>query len=180
MFTQEDLLLLQEKGISEQQIATQLSHFKKGFPFLKIIGAASTQNGILSVSEADKEEYLKIWQEYLNTDKQVTKFVPSSGAASRMFKDLYSFLDAAYDAPTTDFEKKFFDNITHFAFYDTLSETCRKIFGKSAKELMNEGNYKAVIEGLLSEEGLNYGNMPKGLLLFHHYKEGNKPLWASI
>ena len=174
MFTQEDLLLLQEKGISEQQIATQISHFKEGFPFLKIIGAASTQNGILSVSEADKEEYLKIWQEYLNTDKQVTKFVPSSGAASRMFKDLYSFLDAAYDAPTTDFEKKFFDNITHFAFYDTLSETCRKIFGKSAKELMNEGNYKAVIEGLLSEEGLNYGNMPKGLLLFHHYKEGNR------
>ncbi len=174
MFTTEDLKLLREKGISEQQITTQLSHFNDGFPYLKIVSAASIDNGILSVSDTDKQEYLDAWHEYLRGDKRVTKFVPASGAASRMFKDLFSFLEASYDTPTSEFEKQFFDNITKFAFYDTLSETCKKMFAKSSNELINEGKYKMVVEALLSEEGLNYGNLPKGLLLFHYYKEGNR------
>lgn len=174
MYTKEDLLLLKEKGISEQQIDTQLNYFKTGFPFLKIVSAASIDNGILSVSNADKETYLDTWQQYLKGDKKVTKFVPASGEASRMFKDLFEFLNASYDIPTTNFEKVFFDNITKFAFYETLSETCKKMYGESSKELIAEGKYKTVIEALLSEEGLNYSDMPKGLLLFHHYKEGNR------
>lgn len=174
MFTKEDLLQLQEKGISEQQIETQLNHFKTGFPFLQIVDAASINKGILSLSQEEESRYLNAWQNYLKEDKKVTKFVPASGAASRMFKDLFEFADAEYTTPSTDFEKRFFDNLSKFAFYDALNETCKKIFDKSIKELADEGEYKKIIEALLSEDGLNYGNLPKGLLLFHHYKEGNR------
>ena len=100
------------------------------------------------------------------------KFVPASGAASRMFKDMFAFVDADYDKPTTDFEKKYFDNIEKFAFYGELDAVCQKNNGKGIKALMAEGNYKAVAANMLKAEGLNYGQLPKGLLLFHNYPEG--------
>lgn len=174
MFTEKDLSQLQEKGISQQQVDTQLNYFKTGFPFLKIINAASIKKGILKLSDKDEEKYLHAWQEYLEGDKKVTKFVPASGAASRMFKDLYAFADADYNVPTTDFEKTFFDNLNKFAFYDALNYACKEHTGKTADELISDGQYKPVVQMLLFPEGLNYGNLPKGLLLFHVYKEGNR------
>lgn len=174
MFTKEDLLQLQEKNISQQQIDTQLNYFTTGFPFLQIVDAASIQRGILKLSESEEEKYLNAWETYLRGDKTVTKFVPASGAATRMFKDLYSFLNTTYDAPETDFEKTFFDHIEEFAFYDALSIACKEKLGKTAEELIREGKYKSVVKILLFSEGLNYGNLPKGLLLFHAYKEGNR------
>lgn len=174
MFTREDLSLLQEKEISQEQINAQLNYFKTGFPFLKILGAASVEKGILRVSDKQEKEYLTAWQNFLKTDKTVTKFVPASGAASRMFKDLFAFMDADYSAPKTEFEKTFFDNIALFAFYDSLDDTCLLLYGKNIGQLIKEGNYKSVVKGLLSPEGLDYGNLPKGLLLFHTYDEGNR------
>lgn len=89
-----------------------------------------------------------------------------------MFKDMFAFLDADYDVPTTDFEKHYFDNLENFAFYGALDEQCRKNEGKSIKELTAEGNYKAVVANMLEAKGLNYGQLPKGLLLFHKYENG--------
>jgi hypothetical protein len=89
-----------------------------------------------------------------------------------MFKDMFAFVDADYDKPTTDFEKKYFDNIEKFAFYGELDAVCQKNNGKGIKALMAEGNYKAVAANMLKAEGLNYGQLPKGLLLFHNYPEG--------
>ena len=95
-------------------------------------------------------------------------------AASRMFKDMFAFVDADYDVPTTDFEKKYFDNIEKFAFYKELDAACQKNEGKGIKELMAAGQYKAVAANMLKAEGLNYGQLPKGLLLFHNYSEGSR------
>lgn len=174
MFTKEDLMQLQERNISPQQIETQLNYFKEGFPFLKIIDAASIHNGILKISSEEEKKYLDAWKDYLNDDKKVTKFVPASGAATRMFKDLYSFLNTTYDSPESDFEKTFFSQIKNFAFYDALDIACKENLGKTVDELIDEGKYKDIIKLLLLPEGLNYGNLPKGLLLFHVYKEGNR------
>ena len=69
-------------------------------------------------------------------------------------------------------EKKYFDNIEKFAFYDELDAACQKNQGKGIKALIAEGNYKAVAANMLKAEGLNYGQLPKGLLLFHNYAEG--------
>lgn len=173
MLTQEDKDLLAKKGISEQQIAEQLACFEKGFPYLKLYAAASVENrGIMLAGEDVQKTYLAAWDAYKEGDKKIVKFVPASGAASRMFKNMFEFLGADYDVPTTDFEKKFFANIKNFAFYDDLNSACVKNNNKGIDELISEGNYKAVVSNLLESAGLNYGSLPKGLLKFHKYEDG--------
>ncbi len=172
MLTQQDLKQLAQKGISEQQIETQLGQFKTGFPFLKLEAAAAIGHGIVAPNSDEGRKYVDAWQKYKAAGKRVVKFVPASGAASRMFKDMFAFVDADYDKPTTDFEKKYFDNIEKFAFYGELDAACQKNNGKGIKALIQEGNFKAVAANMLKAEGLNYGQLPKGLLLFHNYPEG--------
>ncbi len=89
-----------------------------------------------------------------------------------MFKDLFAFLNGNNEAPVSDFEKEFFSNIHHFAFYEALSAKCQQLEGKTINALIAEGRYKAVVATLLNKEGLNYGQLPKGLLLFHSYDDG--------
>ena len=173
MLTQEDKALLAKKGISEEQIAAQLACFEKGFPFLKLEAAASIGNGIVATTDSERDAYIKAWEAYKNEGGHVvTKFVPASGAASRMFKNLFEFLGADYDEPTTDFEKKFFSQIEHFAFYADLNEACRKNAGKDIAGLLAGKDYKTVVANLLEAAGLNYGALPKGLLKFHKYEDG--------
>ena len=169
---EKDLKQIAQRGISEAQIETQLKQFETGFPFLKLEAAAAIGNGIIAPNEDERKTYVKAWEQYKAEGKRVVKFVPASGAASRMFKNMFAFVDADYDVPTTDFEKKYFDEIEHFAFFDALNDVCLKNEGKGIKALMAEGNYKAVAANMLHKEGLNYGQLPKGMLLFHKYAEG--------
>ena len=170
MISKADQALLSKKGISAEQVAEQLKTFKTGFPFLKIEAAATIGKGVLAPTQQEIDEYLKVWDNYCAEGNAILKFVPASGAASRMFKDLFAFLSAEYDVPTTDFEKNFFANIEKFAFYGDLDETCRKNKGLSVKELVESGQYKDVVFNLLDFTGMNYGSLPKGLLKFHTYE----------
>lgn len=172
MLSQEDLKQISLRGITEEQVEHQLDEIKQGFPFLKIEAAASIGKGIMSPTENEINKYLSTWDTYLNGCHKIVKFVPASGAASRMFKNLYSFLDADYDKPTTEFEKEFFENIKKFAFKKELCNACKTNDGKCVTCLMDNGEYKKIVENLLEEKGLNYGHLPKGLLLFHSYEEG--------
>ena len=174
MLTEKDLKQIAQRGISEEQINTQLKQFKTGFPFLKLEAAAAVGNGIVAPNEQERQTYVKAWEQYKAEGHRVVKFVPASGAASRMFKNMFAFVDADYNVPTTDFEKKYFDEIERFAFYDALNEVCLKNEKKSIKELIATGNYKAVASNMLKKEGLNYGQLPKGMLLFHKYPEGSR------
>lgn len=174
MITSQDKEFLARKGITEQQIADQLLCFEKGFPYLKLFAAASVEKGILAPDAAEQKNYLDVWEAYTRSDKTIVKFVPASGAASRMFKDLFEFLGADYDAPQTSFEKTFFDKLEKFAFYDDLNATCLKTTGKEIQALLAAGNYKAVVATLLEATGLNYGALPKGLLKFHQYEAGSR------
>lgn len=169
MISKADQALLSKKGISAEQVAEQLKTFKTGFPFLKIEAAATIGKGVLAPTQQEIDGYLKVWDNYCAEGNTILKFVPASGAASRMFKDLFAFLSAEYDVPTTDFEKNFFANIEKFAFYGDLDETCRKNKGLSVKELVEGGQYKDVVFNLLDFTGMNYGSLPKGLLKFHTY-----------
>lgn len=171
MISKADQALLAKKGISEEQLAEQLKTFKTGFPYLKLDAAATPERGVLCPSDEEVEAYIGKWAEFCSGKKTVLKFVPASGAASRMFKDLFSFLSAEYDAPTTDFEKKFFENIEKFAFYGDLDAMCIKNHSASIKELVEAGKYKEVVFNLLDFTGMNYGALPKGLLKFHTYSE---------
>ena len=172
MLSQQDLKQIAQKGITQEQIENQLNEFKTGFPFLKLEAAAGIGRGIIAPDAAERKQYEDIWNAYKAEGKRVVKFVPASGAASRMFKNMFAFVDADYDVPTTDFEKKYFDSIEKFAFYDALDAACQKNEGKGIKALIADGNYKAVAANMLKAEGLNYGQLPKGLLLFHKDPEG--------
>src|SRR5574344_168727 len=174
MLLKEDVKQIAQKGISEEQIETQLKQFKTGFPVLKLEAAASIGHGILSMGDADRKQYIDIWNNYKAAGHKIVKFVPASGAASRMFKNMFAFLGADYDVPTTDFEKQYFDNIERFAFYSALNEVCKKNEGKDIKTLMAAGEYKKVVANMLEEKGLNYGQLPKGLLLFHRYGDTSR------
>lgn len=171
-YTQEDRVLLAHKGMTEQQINAQLECFKKGFRFLELAGAASVEKGILKLEEEEEKEILHIWDQYLLKGKTILKFVPASGAASRMFKDLFEFLDASYDTPQTPFEKTFFAGIHDFAFYGELNNCCIANVLKDIPTLIEAKQHKLIVRFLLSSEGLNYGSLPKGLLKFHNYPSG--------
>ena len=168
---QQDLNQIAARGISEQQIEHQLEQIKNGFPFLKLEGAAAIGKGIMAPTAQEVEDYEKAWNDYKAEGHKIVKFVPASGAASRMFKNMFAFLDAPYDVPTTDFEKQFFENIKKFAFRKALCDKCHVNNEKGIMCLIKKGDYKAVVANLLKPEGLNYGQLPKGLLQFHEYED---------
>lgn len=172
MLTQEDKDFLASKGITEERLNAQLENFKTGFPYLRLAGAASAEKGITVPTAEEREGYLREWDEYLQGSGRVLKFVPASGAASRMFKDLFEFLDGEDSQPRSPFMQKFFDNIGRFAFYKELDAALIDREGKSVSQLMEEGNHKTVVDYLLSSKGLSYGKLPKGLLKFHSYQRG--------
>ena len=160
------------RGINEQQVENQLKQFEQGFPFLKLEAAASIGKGIIAPNDDERNQYIEKWNSYKANGHKVVKFVPASGAASRMFKDMFAFLNAPYNVPTTPFEKEFFENIKKFAFREALCDKCHTNNDKSIMQLIKDGNYKAVVANMLNTEGLNYGQLPKGLLLFHNYDDG--------
>ena len=172
MLSETDRKQIADRGISEEQVINQLHQIKEGFPFLKLEAAASVEKGIMALGEDAISHFVQAWTDYKAQGRKVGKFVPASGAASRMFKNMFSFLNADYSEPTTDFEKEYFAHIRDFAFREALCEQCKKNEGKCIKELMAEGNYKAIVANMLEAKGLNYGQLPKGLLLFHNYEDG--------
>ena len=173
-YSMEDKNQITEKGVSQDRIDEQLDYFENGIPSLNIQRPATLNDGITKMTNENQAKYISIWNEYLKTNKRVTKFVPASGAASRMFKDLFEFLENESEEPVTEFEKQFFDNIDCFAFYDELNQKCIDFANKNIKELISQKEYKTVVKLLLNEEGLSYGELPKGLLLFHSYSDSKR------
>ena len=151
MFTPSDLAQLQARGISKEKALKQLQSFATGFPELDIVSAASLGNGVLNPTEEEIDAYVQAWQDYLNEGHTVLKFVPASGAASRMFKDLFEYLETG---EKTKFIDKFLAEKEHFAFAPQLAGL----------------DEQAAVSHLLKD--MNYGNLPKGLLLFHSYEDG--------
>ncbi len=174
MLNNSDSSLLQKKGISQVQIEEQLSSFVKGFPYLKIVKPATPASGIVVLNSDEITSMVDNWNKALSAGIDVLKFVPASGAASRMFKDLFEFTDGASEVPSKQAEIKFFSDIQKFAFYTKLSEVCKQNTGNNVEELISHGEYKKIINQMLTHEGMNYGNLPKGLLLFHAYSDGNR------
>lgn len=172
MLSKQDLNQISQRGITPAMVEHQLEQIKEGFPFLKIEAAAAVGNGIFLPTDEQRDKYVADWAEYSKEGHTVVKFVPASGAASRMFKNLFAFLTADYDTPTTPFEKEFFDNLKHFAFKHELCKKCKENDGACVCDLKKEGKYKEIVANLLEAKGLNYGQLPKGLLLFHSYEDG--------
>lgn len=150
-FYAQDLEQLQARGISVQKAEAQLACFRNGFPELDIVAPASTKKGILAPKRAEQEQYIAAWQQYLKEGHKILKFVPASGAASRMFKNLFQYLEDGIETP---FIQEFLAHKDSFAFGPQLA-------GKEGQE---------AVRFLLND--MHYGELPKGLLLFHKYRDG--------
>lgn len=172
MLTDADIKYLGEKGISEEKFEKQLSRFRNGFPYLKVERAAIVSDGISVLEESERNDCIGVWRDYLTQDKSIIKFVPSSGAASRMFKSLFEFSAKGKNEVEKDEVKFFFDNLENFAFLSALNTKCKRNEGVDALTLRERGRYLDIVNNLLGKKGLNYGFLPKGLLLFHDYEEG--------
>lgn len=180
-FSSKDLTFLKSKGIAEAQVREQLKVFETGYPSLVIIEPSGPDSGIIQVPNELMNVYVEKWSNYLKGNETIVKFVPASGAASRMFKDLFEFLDGEEELPSVASVKEFFEKIENFAFYDALNEKCLENEAKDIPSLVADKNHKAVIANLLEEKGLNYGFLPKGLLLFHHYTDEKRtPLMEHL
>jgi hypothetical protein len=174
MITEQDKKTLERKGITEEELKQQLECFETGFPFMKVERAAVVGDGIMRIEEDKKSAYLTEWQDYLKDSHSVVKFVPASGAASRMFKSLFEFLSAGKNELEKKSEIEFFENINQFAFYDELNFRCKRNEGWDIPHLLQDKKYLLIVENLLKEKGLNYGFLPKGLLLFHKYSNRSR------
>lgn len=168
MLTKEDSKILEEKGISAVQLKSQLSRFETGFPYLRLRCAATPSEGITILDGKSAKEAEDRWSRYLASGGDAIKMVPASGAASRMFKSLFSFIDDGSDAPGKDVAEVI-DRLGEFAFFEDLDSALLRLYGKTAREMISAGRLKEVVSAIVNEEGLNYGNLPKGLLKFHKY-----------
>lgn len=175
MLRPEDLELLKNKGISEAEVESQLKRFVTGFPYLKISDAARVGAGIFRLDDEEIDAALERWNEYLEHGGEVCKFVPASGAASRMFKALFEYVDGGTDelkegTPVA----KLIAEIDKLPFLPELRETAGRLYNKSLDELLAEGRNRDIIAAIVNPEGMNYGGLPKGLLKFHTYPDGSR------
>jgi hypothetical protein len=141
---------------------------------LEIRNAAECGNGIVQVQENELQTILNQWDAYLQTAADILKFVPASGAASRMFKNLFEFIESDRTTPRNAFETTFFEQIKRFAFYDELNAVCIKNNGVSIEELIASEQHKEIVANLSLYKGLNYSDLAKGLLRFHSYPTENR------
>ena len=144
---------MEEHGLTPAALETQLKNFREGFPFLPVTRAASCGDGIRVLDAAGIEQAAARYDR-AKESLRVVKFVPASGAATRMFKDLFEFVR---EGRRTAVVGELLANRRRFAFWPEL----RTIIGDDADELRTVENIVA--------EGLRYGETPKGLVSFHRY-----------
>jgi len=170
---------------SPDKIIQQIKTFETGISPLILARPCTLGDGIKMVSEKDQEYFIKIFENALD-DGRVIKFVPASGAATRMFKKQLSFISrfekidynmlkelAQNGDEDCEAALEFFNNIDRFAFFKKLSDLTDEK-GKNISELITERNIQELLRFVTDSDGLNYSNLPKGCIPFHSYPEGSR------
>ena len=167
MFTKQDIEQIQAKGLTVEKVVNNILNFENGFPFANIIKAATPNNGIVVLDDKRINEIVEYYKQQ-SKNISITKFVPASGAASRMFKALFEFYNAEAHKIDNFLEvKQFFENIENFAFYTELVYILKVLNIDLAPD-----NYQKILGLVLNDGGLNYSFLPKALIKFHKYKSG--------
>jgi len=182
LFDDDDIQQMDAHGISVREAERQVALFKTARPYLKLAGPCVPGNGI-AVFDREKQKSLTALFEKENQKRLIIKFVPASGAASRMFKVLSAYLNQPGEIEQERVSREahagqasakqlltFMEGLPRFAFFQELSSILTKK-GLSIEALMQKGLFRDIIKLLLTEEGLGYAALPKGLLLFHRYPE---------
>lgn len=180
MYTKEDLKVFKRRDIKKEKIDRQLENFRNGFDYVNLSEPATVGNGIITIP-AEEENYLINLYEQACLKADVIKMVPASGSATRMFKDLFSFMEN-YRGSTEEFlrfvqEKdsnsmhEFFEHLNEFPFYEHLRGMMWEKEKKDIEKLIEKREFNEILSFILTEKGLDYGNTPKGLIDFHVYRD---------
>ncbi len=181
MFSEKDIKHIHSKGISIDNVHKQIKHIKQGMSYSNLVSAARVGKGIKSFSNEETSHYVNLYKSKQNS-LDIVKFVPASGAATRMFKFLFQFLKN-FDSQKESIEsyierlndklvKTFISNLKRFPFYDDVI-TKVKLLNPKYDTLDTTDKYVMFVKTMLEEEeGLSYSFFPKGLLPFHKYNDG--------
>ncbi len=181
-FTKQDIEQIEKKGLSLKKVKDQIEIFKSGLPLINLQSAATIDdgiNGIKKLSDAEKKHFIQFFDEKRDTISMI-KFVPASGAATRMFKTLFNFLDA-YDLDKETINSfinrnkdsdlsVFFVGLEKLPFYKSVLKALQKFY-PDYESFYNDKQKYVFIKTMLDVDKLNYGFAPKGLLPFHEYKD---------
>ena len=145
----------------EYTVKQQLERFAEGFPFMDIVESAAVGNGIRRL-DTERIDSLGRAYDAAAEHLDILKFVPASGAATRMFADLYRCVDEGAESDTVRIVR---DSLGAFAFYEALQRVCGNVANKPIPEVMS---------AIISPDGLDYGRLPKALILFHRYGDTSR------
>ncbi|MFP4620573.1 MAG: DUF4301 family protein [Bacteroidales bacterium] len=168
--TNKDIEQIHQKGLTEKDIDRQIENFIQGFPFIPLVKAAIPNEGIVCFDQDYVDQYKKIYGEAV-TENGIRKFVPASGAASRMFHFLFEYLED--ETSNAEEVERFISNIEYFGFYEDLKESLARK-NHDIEHLIWRRGYVTILQELLEPQGLNYGNFPKALIKFHHYQNHSR------
>ncbi|MFW6297557.1 MAG: DUF4301 family protein [Desulfosalsimonas sp.] len=179
----DDIVSIEQRGLSVEKVKEQIGIFEKGATYTVLDRPCTVGDGIKRLSDRDLKKYIRTY-ENAKSGREITKFVPASGAATRMFRSLLKiteqFARIEYQPVSLLAEKeggdyvevlRFMENIDDFAFYSSLRSRM-KFDGFNIEKLKDKGDFTEIIDYLLSDRGLGYAAKPKGLILFHKYPEG--------
>ncbi len=180
-FSDRDWRQIREHGLTQEQIADQLLLFKKGTPYVSVVRPCTPGDGILQFDRRMYENAISRFEKKI-PHLQPAKFIPASGAATRMFKFLiraHAVISENANSPSAPQDTaggkndpdllSFMDHIQRFAFYRELKNSMAEA-GKDLSDALSRKQYEPILNHLLTETGLNYAGLPKGLILFHAYE----------
>ncbi|GHA44914.1 hypothetical protein GCM10007103_27610 [Salinimicrobium marinum] len=178
-FSKEDVSQIKEKGLTTDEVKRQIAIFERGNVVMNVREAATIRNGIISCSQEEMDKLSGLYDSE-KENLEVLKFVPASGAATRMFKAFYQFLDE-YDPGKESVEEytekkndekleMFFNRMKQLPFYDKVKQKITE--EKNEFDTLPEDEQRLLfVKTMLTEEGLNLGDYPKGLVPFHKYED---------
>ncbi len=165
-FSEEDICELSRRGLTVNDLVHQIHRFTRDLQQLRLEHACTAGDGITALSAAECNRLLGVYDSE-HSRYVIQKFVPASGAASRMFKHLYNYSPTGVGHLT----EEFILNFDRFPFVPKLRNRLREK-GKDLEALKSDDRWGEIFDALLGPEGLNYGNYPKGLVDFHAYPHG--------
>jgi Domain of unknown function (DUF4301) len=171
IFTEADVKRIEKEGMTCERVLTQIDLFKRGSCPVSLNRPCTTNDGIVTLRGEDLTRMVTLYDEELRKGRTVLKFVPASGAASRMFKDWYIYLEKGEVEAAQ--REEFARELKLFAFYDNLCDVILRN-GENIEKLLKDKRHADILAYILTSKGLDYGNLPKALLKFHAYPGGSR------
>ncbi|RLB34516.1 MAG: DUF4301 domain-containing protein [Deltaproteobacteria bacterium] len=180
IFSKEDLEQIKEHGLSFEAVLRQLEQLNRPTPYLHLVRPCKIGDGIEKINPQDQQRYIEIFEQEVQKGRFL-KFVPASGAATRMFRVLQRYLNRGEElsfetlaglAEQGDKDSKefleFIRGLKNLGFYYELCRVMREK-GYDIEKLYETGRFRDIVRFILGPEGLHYADTPKALVLFHRY-----------